>query len=575
MAGLLALTVSPAFAGDVPLYQAAPEWINETPLVVTGGASAGRPSFEIFDDQQRIVDGQLWHYNDTAMRIASPEMLAQFATIALPWAPDKGDIVVHEISIMRGAEKIDLLATRKFEVLRREQNLEQLELTGILTATMPVEGLRVGDVLRVRFSVTSKDAALGGNVETVTPLLAAPMRLGAAKLRMLWPAKSTAKWQVLATGVTAKPVRKGDEMELIIPLPVVKQPEVPADSPMRYRRPPLFELSTFADWSQVSRTMAPLYATDGFVAPGGELAEEVARIKAATSAPLRRAQLALQLVQDQVRYLAITMNGGNYVPQKPNETWRLRYGDCKAKTLLLLALLREMDVRAEAVVANIGLGDLVEARIPSAAAFNHVLVRAEIDGQQYWLDGTGSGDRLEDIADTPLLGSVLPLRPEGAELLKIVTHRNARPSLDLVVEADESTSVDLPSLYDATAVLRGPAAIRLMLATANLDGEQQKEAVKGFFTQMIGEGQFADTSIKSDPEAATVTLKVHGAAGTQWMRDERQTKRRIARTLATFNFEPSRAKAEWATIPVATPEPAGFRYRLKLRLPDGGTRSFF
>jgi hypothetical protein len=32
-------------------------------------------------------------------------------------------------------------------------------------------------------------------------------------------------------------------------------------------------------------------------------------------------------------------------------------------------------------------------RLPSLAAFNHVIVRAIIDGKVYWLDGTRTGDK--------------------------------------------------------------------------------------------------------------------------------------------------------------------------------------
>lgn len=570
IAALCASMASAAFAGDLPLYQSAPSWVSETPYHNNDATSGDRPTFEIFDDQQRIADGQLWHYNDTAVRLSSPEMLSQFATITLPWAPDKGDIIFHEVSIQRGAEKIDLLAARKFDVLRREQNLERLELTGFLTATMPIAGLRVGDVLRVRFSVTSKDAALGGNVETVAPLLAAPLRIGTGRLRVLWPAKSQPKWQFLAAGVAAKPVRKGDEMELLAPLPAAKQPEVPDDAPGRYRRPPLFELSTFGEWAAVSRAMAPLYATDGLIANGSALAEEVARIKAAESTPLNRAQMALRLVQDQVRYFAVMMDGGNYVPQKPADTWRLRYGDCKAKTLLLLALLHAMDIEAEPVAANLGLGNLVAERVPSIAAFNHVFVRARVDGKTYWLDGTGAGSRIADIEDTPAVGSVLPLLATGAGLTTIATHRNARPMLDLSVEADETTSIDLPSVLDVTAVLRGQAASAVLLGAANMDSSKQHEAIDGFFNQMIGEGQFVDGSIKSDADAGTVIVKAKGVIASSWRLDDRQIKRQLGKALSNFSFDPNRAKTEWAQIPVATMDPRGFRYRLKLRLPGGG-----
>ena len=60
-----------------------------------------------------------------------------------------------------------------------------------------------------------------------------------------------------------------------------------------------------------------------------------------------RARAALRLVQDQVRYVFVGLDGGNYTPASVADTWQRRYGDCKAKTVMLMALLREMGISAE------------------------------------------------------------------------------------------------------------------------------------------------------------------------------------------------------------------------------------
>lgn len=572
-AGALALSLiaGKAIAGETPLYQPAPGWVVPAALPKSAGDGTASPSLLIFDFQQRAEGSRLWSYQDTAVRASTPEILSQMATVALQWLPDKGDLIIHEASIVRGAETIDLLAAgQKFETLRREESLEQRELTGLLTATTVIEGLRVGDILRMRYSTTSKDSALAGRVQSVMAVPAAPVRLGSGRMRILWPTGSEPRWHLLASGISAVPRRNGKDMELLIPLPLPKQPEMPDDAPVRFKRPPLLELTTFTSWPEVSQVMAPLYATEGLIPANSPLAAEVAEIAAAEPDPLKRAQRALELVQDKIRYFAVAMNGGNYMPQKPLDTWRLRYGDCKAKTLLLLALLDAMDIKAEPVLASISLGDFVSERIPSAAAFDHVLVRAEIGGRELWLDGTGSGSRLEDIYDTPGFRNVLPLRATGAELLKVAMHPNARPNIDIAVDADESTSVDLPSVFDATVVLRGPVATAFGLAAGNLDGDQQKQLIKGFFTRTLGDAQFSDMSLKTEPANATATLTTHGVGGSPWKRKDRQRERRLGVVLGELNFAPDRSKAEWNSVPVATPNPQAAHYRLRLRLPDGG-----
>lgn len=559
-----------ARAGEQPLYQPAPAWITvaRLPDTATGSAAAGPV---LYDVQQRVDGATVWNYVDTALKLDTPEALSQSSNLMLAWAPDKGDLIIHQVAIIRNGEEIDALAGgQKFTVLRREQTLEQRELTGILSATLAVEGLRVGDVLRVRMSTTVKDAALGGRAQLALPLVAEPAPIKAASYKLSWRTGDATQWRVLSGNVDTQPKRAGEFSELPIVMPIAKLAEIPQDAPGRFQRLPLIEASTFASWADVSKIMAPLYATDGTIAADSALAGEVATIKAATNDPLKRTAMALQLVQDKVRYLAVGMDGGNYVPQTPAKTWDVRYGDCKAKTLLLLAILHAMDIEAEAVLAHADMGELVERRIPSALAFNHVIVGAKVDGETLWLDGTGLGARLADIHDTPAFGHVLPVRTGGAELVKIALRPPARPIVDLALEADESTSVDLPSVIDLTMVVRGQLASLLTLASSQLGPKEQHQLTQKFLQHYVGEAQYDRLVTTTDPDAGSITIKGRGVFSTGWRRQDQRMERWLSRAPEMISFEPDRARASWADIPVATPGPELSHYRMRIRLPDGG-----
>src|SRR5690606_4154596 len=172
----------------------------------------------------------------------------------------------------------------------------------------------------------------------------------------------------------------------------------------------LLQAGTFADWAEVSRVMTPLFATEGTIAPDGPIASAVARIEKDHAGQLERSVAALRLVQDEIAYMLNGMEGGNYIPQTPAETWDKRYGDCKAKTVLLLAMLREMGIEAEAVVVASRTGDVVPEMLPMPGAFDHVIVRAVIDGTEYWLDGTSSGASMQVVGEVPPFHVALPLR---------------------------------------------------------------------------------------------------------------------------------------------------------------------
>lgn len=561
-----------AHASDTPVYAPAPAWVKPAPAIEIAKLTDASPVILRFDNQQRLeADGTVWAYQDLATRAATAQQLSQIGDIRLQWQPAHGDLVIHAVEILRGQQRIDLLAGKKpFTVLRREPGLDQRMLDGVLTATLAAEGLSVGDVLHVAFSTTRKDPTLKGDAQAFAGLPVAPLAVGFGRTRISWPAASDVKWKFYADAPAPKPVVAGGWREIEVALPLPKPAELPDDAPARFARPPLIEASSFADWSAVSKALAPLYATEGLIAPGSPLDAEVKRIAAAESDPLRRAAAALQSVQDKVRYLMLGMDTGNYVPQTPAQTWERRYGDCKAKTLLLLAMLHALKIEAEPVAANLQLGELVPERLPSVGAFNHVLVRATIDGKDYWLEGTASGTRLADIADTPRLGSVLPLRRAGAGLMPVALRAPGRPDLVVTVDLDDRGGVDTPTLVSANVTFRGALAETVGSASAQATPEQRAEMVTRLMTEQIGSGEYVDPKVAYDAATATATVSATGLLGTRWEKRDGRYRLTLDQAVSKTTFAPDRARAAWAAIPVNLPGPGTAIYRTTLHLPDGG-----
>lgn len=568
---VVSVGASAAMANETPVYRAAPDWVKPAPPIDIAKLDGNSPVLLMMDQQHRFEGGRVTAYTDQAIRMASSQVLAQAGTVQLPWQPHHGELIIHRAQILRGGETIDLLAKGEpFSVLRREEQLEQLQVNGVLTATMTVEDLRVGDVLRLTTSVTTMDDALKGQAQTVAQLVSFPARTDFARVRVLWPKRTPLKWRVLSDGVAPKPVTLGafEEIELLGALE--KPPELPADAPARYHRLPLVEATTFADWDTVSRTMAPHYATTGLIAAGSPLAAEVAKIKARSNDPRTRAALALQFVQDEIRYLFNGMAGGNYVPQSPSQTWSLRYGDCKAKTLLLLAMLRDMDIEAEAVLASIQMGDFVPKRLPSAAAFDHVIVRADIGGQSLWLDGTGSGDRLADIGDTPPFRHVLPLREAGTGLMPVAMRAPERPLVDVDMQIDQSAGLSFPALYSVTMRVRGPMAEMANTAWSQADAEQRQQMTQQLVSAYAPESALVEQSLTHDPATSSVVITAKGLYSTPWVIENKRYRMLLDAAVSSVQFTPDRARAAWRDIPVATAMPEGMAIRRTIIVPAAG-----
>src|SRR5690606_34753753 len=205
---------------EEPIYQPAPDWVQPAELP----AARSGPPLVLLDEQRRIEGNRVWSYSDRAFRIDNPQVLQGAGTIQAQWMPDKGDLIVHRVTIVRDGEEIDVLNEgARFDVLRREQQLEQRTIDGALTATLAVPGLRVGDVLRMGYSVTLADQALKDKAQSVVPLVAKPLDVGFARVTVSWPEDQSVAWKgVNLSDALPEPVVRDGFQTLTIPLPLAK-----------------------------------------------------------------------------------------------------------------------------------------------------------------------------------------------------------------------------------------------------------------------------------------------------------------------------------------------------------------
>jgi tetratricopeptide (TPR) repeat protein len=569
-AAVLLVTPGAAVAGDQVLTGQAPRWVSPASL---DGIDIERGPAELISDSQHRLEGGVAHsYHDSAVRIDNAQTLVAHNTLSIGWLPDKGDLTVHRLEIYRDGATIDLLeGGAEFEVIRREQGLEARLLDGELTATLAIPGLRVGDVLRTAYSVSVDDQALGDEVQVLQFLGAAPWRVGMGRAVVSWPDGEQIFWKAEAAAATDEPELRDGYRYLTIDLPLAEPKSVPRDAPWRYQRPTVLRVGSFSDWSELSRVMAPHYIAAAEVAAGGAVAGQAAEIMRAASNPLARAALATRLVQDKVSYLLDGLDGGNYLPQDAQFTWEKRYGDCKAKSVLLLALLRQMGIDAEPVLVATRGGDALPELLPVPGDFDHVIVRARIGGEDYWLDGTSAATRLANIGDVPPFHYALPLREGGADLMPMGQRDKAVPDMRMDIAVDHSAGIDLPQLFTVSIEMAGPAGAAVE-AMADANDPDLRRRIAASFTERSGfEGSvLTSLDISYDKEAALGRFVVRGIAPPEFRWEDGKFVVDVAADTDDIGFNPDRARPEWRAIPVATQGPSYVRIDASMTLPDEG-----
>lgn len=566
-----AFVCTEAAAADKPLVGPVPDWVTPAPELSVKDLPRSGNVMPLFDEQLWIDGDTVTIYVDVATYISSPEALNKAGTVSMGWQPTHGNLTFHRIEVLRGDERIDLLKGGEgFTVLQREAGLERSVIDGRLTAVKHLEGLRVGDFLRTTMTVSQRDDVLKGNVQDGLFLLPAPVRIGFGRARLVWPEQREINWKPLAPGlaVTPRPIA-GNRRELVVSLPIAKLPEMPKNYPTRFDPVPLIAFSSFKDWGEVAGVMAPLYRTPGTIAPGSDLAKAVDAIAARSTDPVQRMADALQMVQDDVRYVLMAIGTGNYVPQTPSDTWSKRFGDCKAKTLLLLAILEKLGIEAEPVLANIKRGDAVTTMPPSAMAFDHVFVRARIGADSFWLDGTSRGSRVEDIRDVPRFGYVLPLFVKAPSLLRLPDRADARPAADIDLRYDLTAGPHLPAPYTLTIRYAGRTAEESKIeGGGDYDDRLQKFAQKAA-KDWTGSEEIGRIRANYDPSKAVWTLDVEGVAYPDWEYRDNRYQLTFGPTLRAV-LDAERGRAAWQKIPALIEKPWTAHSRMEMRLPDAG-----
>ena len=503
-----------ARAADKLEFGPPPAWVKLGPAVKPGPLPASGPAVRVlrYDEQLRFSAAGRSAYTHYVTQVRSSLGLGGLGTVALRWDPAHDTATVHTLRIVRDGQPIDILAKQSFTTIRREENLEQI-VDGQLTATLQPEDLRVGDVLDVAYTLTHDEPAMKGHADFAFDLTG--MRgIDSLGVRASWPSALPIAWR---TGsALEKPVisHHGGETELVIETRDLPELEVPYDAPRRFWPMRDVELSSFKSWAEVAATVAPAFDKAAELAPGSPLKAEAAKIAAATKDPKERAAMALKLVQGQVRYLGLVLSDGGYTPVDADKTWARRFGECKAKATLLTALLREFGIKAEPALVNAYGDPLMDQRLPRMTAFNHVIVRAEIDGKVYWLDGTRPGDTSLNALEVPRHDWALPIRTEGAELIALVRRPRDKPDQEVTLDIDATSGLEAAGAARGVMIVRGDAAMFPGLMAANMPGDERDKLLKTMWSAYPVEVK--TVAVTSDDQTGEAKITMTGVAKLSW-----------------------------------------------------------
>lgn len=452
-----------------PVKGPAPAWIKPIPLDENASVPVeqirGGVYYLLADRQTRVSGTDRQLFNRFAVKAVNDKGLEHAANIDIDFDPAYQRLQLHTLAVHRQGRVISQLATAPIRTLQREKELEALVLDGRLTVSVLLQDVRVGDVVEYAYTLQgSRPEMRGHHFGAFDMQWRGPVH--ALYTRLLWPAERPIQFKNSHVDQPATESLQGDLRQFEWTAREVPGLHVSDDAPVWYDPYPFVQWSSFRDWGEVSRWAVPLYAVPKL--PAGELSAEVDRIRQTYTDPGDQVVAVLQFVQKNIRYMSVAMGAGSYIPSPPGVVMARRFGDCKDKTLLTLTMLKALGIEARAGLVNTRIREGLMQRIPSAAAFDHVLVRAEVNGQSYWIDPTRYPQTgpIHAISQ-PHFGHALIIDPATQDL-EPMPHSDAT-----------QTKRKIRTEFDATQGVGKTATLTITTELTGLSAEQLRNDLSG------------------------------------------------------------------------------------------------
>lgn len=186
---------------------------------------------------------------------------------------------------------------------------------------------------------------------------------------------------------------------------------------------PYVHVSTMSDWEKLGSWYAELIR--GQFVLDQSLKNELERITRGKDSDEEKIAAIQEFVLRSTHYVAMEFGVYSYKPYAVSQTYARRFGDCKDKASLMIALLEAAGIEAEiALVRTRSLGEV--APVPaSVAIFDHAIVY--IPKYKLWLDGTAEYS-----------GTELPQEDQGAMAFTVSLNGTAHLRQVPVTDAAEN-----------------------------------------------------------------------------------------------------------------------------------------
>jgi len=370
----------------------APGWVQVAEQNFPAGGAKDEGSVRYLLADIQVHAEEKYSYEAFATRIVTAAGVEDYSQISIDFQPTYQTLVLHHLDVIRESVAQDRLAAAEIQVIRREEGMEEQLYNGALTAHIILNDVRPGDIVSYSYTIKGENPIFKGHTHFIQNT-AYSIPVDRIRRSIIWnPKVRTLAWKVPRSEPELEQQDLADGLRsLSYDGSNVPKFETEKNTPYWFRDYPHLEISDYGSWEEFGKWTATIYSDGDSLPP--EIVEVCDGIRKAGGTPAEQAVKALRWVQGNIRYLGSFFGEHTHEPYPLAEICRRRFGDCKDKGMLTVAMLRNLGLDAAPALVNTSLRNVVDEMLPGHSDFDHLIVHLSLDGKDYWLDPTRTNQR--------------------------------------------------------------------------------------------------------------------------------------------------------------------------------------
>ena len=167
-----------------------------------------------------------------------------------------------------------------------------------------------------------------------------------------------------------------------------------SDMPPFHNIAPRITVSSFSSWEEIASWYYDISREQSKA--NADIKAKVAELIQNETTLEGKIRAVYHYVITEIRYLGLEFGISGHMPHEASEIYKYKYGDCKDKATLLIAMLREAGIETYYVLLRTRYNGELDLDLPSFQ-FDHAIAAVHLNGELMFLDGTAENYSFGDL----------------------------------------------------------------------------------------------------------------------------------------------------------------------------------